>query len=87
MEDCKSSIAIYNKVEEVLRRLYLCTEQEQIEDVFNKYEIKSFKERSDFLKKRMGILETTGTPDDTSEKEDYEFDCAVFIDGTWRLVH
>ena len=87
MGSSESIIEIYRKVEDILNMLYLCTKQEQIEEVFSKYEIQSFKERSDLLKKCMGFIETFGTPEETTEEEDYEFDCAVFLEGTWRLSY
>ena len=35
----------------------------------------------------MGFKETFGTPEETTDEEDYEFDRAVFVEGTWRLLN
>lgn len=85
MENSGNCIEIYNEVEEILKKLHLCTQQEHINRVFSSYNIKSFKEKSDLLKKCMGVIDTFGTTEETTEEEDYEFDCKVFVEGTWRL--
>ncbi|MGP1414461.1 MAG: hypothetical protein ACTTJ6_00820 [Treponema sp.] len=79
MGNTENSIAIYDKVDELLKKLYLCTKVEQIEDVFDNYNIHNFKERSDLLNRCMGFKETFGTPEETTDEEDYEFDRAVFV--------
>ena len=85
MENSENNFEIYNRIEEILKKLYLCTEQEEIENVFKSYDVQSFTEKMDLLKKCMSVTVINGTPEETTEEDSYDFDCKVFLEGTWRL--
>lgn len=77
----------YNKIDNLLKKLYLCTEKEKIDSLFEENGVTDYTERSALLNKCMGFKETFGTSEETSDEENYEFDCAVFVEGTWRLLY
>ena len=76
----------YNKIDHLLKKLYLCTEKEEIDALFEENKIVDYKERSILLNKCMGVIKSFGIPEETTDEEDYEFDRAVFVEGTWRLL-
>ena len=86
MENRENSFEIYSRIDEMLKKLYLCTKQEEIENVFKSYDIQSFTEKIELLKKCMAVAVISGTPEETTEEDAYEFDCKVFLEGSWRLL-
>ena len=77
----------YNKIDHLLKKLYLCTEEEEIDALFEENGITDYAERSVLLNKCMGVLEASGTPERVSKKDMYKLDRCVFVDGTWRLLY
>lgn len=83
----EAKLDVYNKIDEVLKKLYLCTEKTQIDDVFNKAEINTMSDRINILRKCMEVENVYGTPEKISDEDEYEFECAVFEEGTWRMLN
>jgi hypothetical protein len=81
-----SILDAYNKIDHLVKKLYLCTEKEEIDTLFEENKIADYKERSILLSKCMGVIKSFGISEETTDEEDYEFDCAVFVEGTWRLL-
>ncbi|MGP1414463.1 MAG: hypothetical protein ACTTJ6_00830 [Treponema sp.] len=77
----------YNKVESLLEHLYTCTKKEQIDTLFEESGIVDFKARNEILNKRMGVIETFGTPEKISDEEMYELTRFAFVEGSWRLLN
>lgn len=77
---------VYDKIDDVLKRLYLCTEKSQIDDVFRNASISNPAEKIRLLRKCMGVEKVYGTPEKITEDDEYEFECAVFEEGTWRML-
>ena len=61
----------------ILEKLNTCTSQHDIDAVFDE-------ERCNALRRCMRVQETLGDIGISPEKDDYEFDCAVFLEGSWR---
>lgn len=76
----------YNKIDNLLKKLYLCTEKEKIDSLFEENGVTDYTERSALLNKCMGVLETSGTPERVSKKDMYKLDRYVFAKGTWRFL-
>ena len=76
----------YTKIDLLLKKLYLCTEKEEIDTLFEENNIDDYKERCTLLNKCMGIISTFGTPEKITEKDRYELDKFAFVEGTWRLL-
>lgn len=83
----EAKLDVYNKIDNVLKQLYLCTEKSQIDSVFSAAEIREPSEKIDLLRKCMEIENVYGTPEKLSDEEEYEFECAVFEEGTWRMLN
>ena len=82
-----STLDIYNNIESTLKGLYLCTEKQEIEVVFDKNNITDYQDRIDLLQKCMGVEETFYTPGQSDTvKDGYDIEIAVFVEGSWRLV-
>ena len=82
----EAKLAVYNTIDSVLKQLHLCTEKSQIDAVFNKAEINDPSEKIDLLRKCMGVENVYGTPEEVSDEDEYDFECAVFEEGTWRML-
>lgn len=82
-----SNIDVYNRIDSVLKRLYGLTKKEQIDMLFDDEKIADYNERTKLLHKCMEIESVYSTPEQTSAKEEYEFTCAVFAEGTWRMLN
>lgn len=78
---------VYDKIDSVLKKLYLCTEKSQIDAVFKDASITSHSEKINLLRKCMGVEKVYGTPEKITEDDEYEFECAVFEEGTWRMLN
>ncbi|MBQ9239382.1 MAG: hypothetical protein IJ191_08770 [Treponema sp.] len=83
----KGSVAAYDQIDALLKQLYLCTEKQQIDSLFSESKISDYKDRILLLYKCMGVEEVCSTPEKISDKDEYEFECAVFVEGTWRLLN
>lgn len=68
----------------ILDKLTVCTSQQDIDAVFEQEEIRSYRERCNVLRRCMRIQEILGDIGVFSGQDDYEFDCAVFLEGSWR---
>ena len=77
---------VYKKIAAILKRLYLCTEKAQIEELFIAENIIDYKERIALMQKCMGMEDICNMPENITAKEEYDFECEVFEEGTWRLL-
>ena len=68
----------------ILEKLNTCTSQHDIDAVFDEEGIHGYRERCNILRRCMRVQEILGTTSVFSEKNDYEFDCAVFLESSWR---
>ena len=68
----------------MLEKLNTCTSQQEIDAVFEREGIADLRERCNALRRCMRVQEILGDAGISSEKDDYEFDCAVFLDGSLR---
>ncbi len=83
----QKNIDMFNKFNSVIDNLYSCTEREQIDSIFSEADIKDFKTRITLLDRCMGVSETYGTPEeDLTDEDEYNFECAVFVEGSWRML-
>lgn len=71
------------KYDRILSELTLCTEEAEVDALFEKEEIKNYKERSFILNRCMGGLKQWGIEEE--EEEEYELERYVFVEGKWRL--
>ena len=69
---------------QILEKLNTCTSQHDIDAVFDEEGIYDYRERCNALRRCMRVQETLGDIGISPEKDDYEFDCAVFLEGSWR---
>lgn len=81
-----SNIDVYNQVDAVLKRLYGFTEKRQIDALFDEQNITDYDERIKLLHKCMEVEEVYSTPEQASAEDEYNFTCAVFEEGTWRML-
>lgn len=82
-----TSVEVFDKITQVLKELYLCTEKTQIESVFSKANIIKPAEKISLLRKCMEVESVYGTPEKLSDEEEYNYECAVFEEGTWRMLN
>lgn len=82
-----AELEVYDKIDAVLKKLYLCTEKSQIDAVFKDASINQPTEKINLLRKCMGVETVYGTPEKISDEDEYEFECAVFEEGTWRMLN
>lgn len=68
----------------ILEKLNTCTSQHDIDAVFDEEGIYDHRERCNVLRRCMRVQEILGDIGISSEKDDYEFDCAVFLEGSLR---
>ena len=87
MESVKNNLDAYDKISILLKNLYTCTDKKQIDDVFDKNGVDSLSERIELLRRCMNVECVYGTPETLTDKDDYEFECAVFVEGTWRMLN
>lgn len=77
---------VYKKIAAILKRLYLCTNRAQIDELFIAENIIDYKERIALMQKCMGAEDICNMPENITAKEEYDFECEVFEEGTWRLL-
>ena len=70
----------------LLEKLTVCTSQQQIDVIFEHEEIADLRERCNVLRRCMRIQEILGDVGVFSEQDDYDFDCSVFLEGSWRIM-
>ena len=80
-------LEVYDKIDTVLKKLYLCTAKSQIDSVFDEAAITEPKEKINLLRKCMEVENVYGTPEKISDEDEYEFECAVFEEGPWRMLN
>ena len=68
----------------LLDKLTVCTSQQELNAVFEREGIADLRERCNALRRCMRVQEILGDVGISSEKDDYEFDCAVFLEGSFR---
>ena len=68
----------------ILKKLNTCTSQHDIDAVFDEEGIHGYRERCNALRRCMRVQEILADAGISSEKDEYEFDCAVFLEGTLR---
>ena len=83
----ENTINVYDKGESIIKSLYTCTARDEIDDVFTKNGISDSFERIQFLRKCMEIESVYETPEEVSPEDEYDFECAVFVEGTWRMLN
>lgn len=71
---------------EILKKLSSCSSKEDIDFIFETEKIDTYRKRCDVLRRCMGVMEEYGAVGELSEKDDYQFDCAVFLEGSWRSL-
>lgn len=81
------SVDVYDRINIILQNLYTCTDREQIDNLFDKNGVDNLQERIKLLRKCMDVERVYGTPETLTDKDDYEFECAVFVEGTWRMLN
>lgn len=82
-----SDTQTFEKYEVLLSQLKMCLSKKEIDDVFEKANITSLTDRIYWLNKSMGVERSFGTPEKVTPEQDYDFDCAVFVEGTWRMLN
>jgi len=70
----------------ILEKLNTCTSQHDIDAVFEQEGIHGYRERCNILRRCMRVQEILGDVGVFSEQDDYDFDCAVFLEGSWRTM-
>ena len=78
MASTEISVDVYDKINIILKNLYTCTDKNGVKD---------FPERIKLLRRCMEVEHVYGTPETLTDEDDYEFECAVFVEGTWRMLN
>lgn len=79
-------IEVYKKYDEILKRLTLCTKEEEITFLFEKEGITCYKERCELLCTCMRILDVNTTFTREIDEDDYEMTKKAFVEGSWRFI-
>lgn len=87
MEHEESNLNVYDKVESIIKNLYACTTKDEINNLFLRNNVLDPREKSGLLRRCMDIKSVYGTPEKLSPEDEYDFDCAVFVEGTWRMLN
>lgn len=82
-----SGMDVYKQIDSILKRLYLCTEKAQIDELFDKERISNYKERIELIHQCMGVKDICNTPEKITAEAEYDFECAIFEEETWRLLN
>lgn len=78
----------YNQETDLMKKLLLCTQETDIENLFRQFNIDSLARKISFLRRRMGVEKVYDAPQDgLTEKDEYEFECEAFTEGSWRLLN
>jgi hypothetical protein len=83
----QTKLDVYDTINSVIENLYCCFTEKQIDDVFEKANITEPTDRIRIMRKCMGVLQTFGTEEQISIEEEYDFEKAVFVEGTWRMLN
>lgn len=77
----------YNSKTALSHKLYLCTQEAEIDNLFNQFAITNISARIDYLRRSMGVDEIYDfNQEPISETEQYEFEKEAFVEGSWRLL-
>lgn len=82
----ESEVAIFKKINSIKERLFICTEREEIDALFDSEGIGNLKERIELLDQCMGFEEMANTPEELPIEQEYDFECEMFVEGTWRML-
>lgn len=78
----------YNQETELGKKLFLCTNEADIENVFNLFNVKDISQRISYLRRSMGVETVYDAPQKgLTKKDEYEFECEAFTEGSWRLLN
>lgn len=77
------NVLLNKKEKELKEELLTCTTQSEVNSVFEKHNITTSLEKINKLRKFMNV----GTVYDSgTTEEDFEFDSAVFLEGSWKNI-
>jgi len=75
------------QINRAVERLYDCTTEGQISEVFTKYQIDTPEDKRELLHRCMDIEEYFDSPhDELSAEDEYDYTVSVFLEGSWRLM-
>ncbi len=75
----------YSEAEKTLfQKLLDCTSQTEVDNVFINERITDLRERVNILRKVMKVNMVYDTKGNEVDWDDYSFDCAVFLEGSWK---
>lgn len=77
-----SELEKYDQVDKFLKKLNLCTEESQIDNLFEEFAIYSFQERIELIDRCMNAT----TNHSSYDEDEYKFCREVFVEGSWRLL-
>ncbi|MGI5173479.1 hypothetical protein H0R92_07735 [Treponema sp. OMZ 840] len=78
----------YNQENDLLKKLFLCTQEADIEKTFEDFHIADTAKKITFLRRRMGVEKIYDAPQTgLTEADEYEFECEAFTEGSWRLLN
>ena len=75
-----------DKVDNIIKNLFVSTTKEQVDEIFNKHEITSPSDKIALLHKCMQIESTSSVPTSLTPEELYPDELEIFIEGSWRLL-
>ncbi|MCL2791797.1 MAG: hypothetical protein FWD87_01790 [Spirochaetaceae bacterium] len=71
----------------LINELKISVTEEQINNIFKKHNISDLKEKAGFLNDCMGIDEqVNATKANITEKDEFDYSLALFLEGSWRLL-
>lgn len=77
----------FDKITSIIEKMSYCTEKQEIEKVFEKYEISDLNERIELLQKTMQVEEQFfSNKHEISLKEKYDHELEIFVEGSWRFL-
>ena len=82
-----SVITNYEIGKKIVEQLFFCTTKEEVEKIFLESEIDNPIEKKSFLQECMQVEESYDLPaGKLSDDDEYEYELAVFLEGSWRLL-
>ena len=82
----KKSI-VYKEGTAIINALSFSISKEQVNNVFEKFNISDLEDKTSFLNNCMGIEEQYDMPGTkTTAQDEYDYALALFLDGSWRLL-
>ncbi|MCL2793522.1 MAG: hypothetical protein FWD87_10595 [Spirochaetaceae bacterium] len=75
-----------DKVDNIVKNLFVSTEKKQIIEIFDEYEITDPSEKIALLRKCMQVQSTSCIPANITPEEEYADELEIFIEGSWRLL-